>query len=288
MFDFTGYVFLVNERKGCCMARPNKSKCVSRMPRFLQFLPAGKEGENRGSKIILNVEEYEALRLLDYEGMTQEECAACMDVGRATIQALYTEARKKMARFLVEGACLQIVGGNYRLAEPDNGAWKGKRLMKIAVTYENGQIFGHFGHTEQFKLYETEEGKIISSELVDTNGTGHGALAGFLKEHGVLICGNIGGGARNALAEAGIRLFPGAAGKADAQVESFLAGSLSYDPAAMCHHHGEGHVCKDHGHHGEGHGCGGHGRHGEDHGCGGHVHHGEGHGCKGSCRPKEA
>ena len=151
-------------------------------------------------------------------------------------------------------------------------------VMKIAVTYENGQIFGHFGHTEQFKIYETEDGKILSSEIVDTNGTGHGALAGFLREHGVetLICGNIGGGARNALAEAGIRLFPGAAGDADAQVESFLAGSLSYDPDAMCSHHGADHVCGDHDHHGEGHGgCGGHGHHGEGHhgGCGGHGCH---------------
>ena len=107
-------------------------------------------GRNR---IILNVEEYEALRLLDYEGMTQEECAAQMDVGRATIQALYAEARKKMARFLVEGASLQIEGGNYRLAETDAERRKGERNMKIAVTYENGEIFGHFGHTEQFKIY---------------------------------------------------------------------------------------------------------------------------------------
>lgn len=225
----------------------------------------------------MNVEEYEVLRLLDYEGLTQEECAARMDVGRATVQALYAEARKKMARFLVEGACLQIEGGSYRLTGMGEEQVKGERFMKIAVTYENGQIFGHFGHTEQFKIYEAEDGKILSSQVVDTNGTGHGALAGFLKEQGVetLICGNIGGGARNALAEAGIRLFPGAAGDADAQVESFLAGSLSYDPDAMCSHHGEGHVCGGHDH-GEGHGgCGGHGHHGEGHhgGCGGHGCH---------------
>ena len=136
--------------------------------------------------------------------------------------------------------------------------------MKLAVTYENGQVFQHFGHTEQFKVYETEGGKILSSRIVDTNGTGHGALAGFLKELGVevLICGNIGGGARNALAETGIRLFPGAAGEADAQVEAFLSGSLSYDPDAMCSHHGADHQCGDHEGHGHGE-CGGHcGSHG--------------------------
>ena len=86
--------------------------------------------------------------------------------------------------------------------------------MKIAVTYENGQIFQHFGHTEQFKVYEVEDGKIISKVVVDTNGQGHGALAGLLKIIGadILICGGIGGGAQMALAEAGIKLYGGVGG----------------------------------------------------------------------------
>ena len=140
--------------------------------------------------------------------------------------------------------------------------------MKIAVTYENGQVFQHFGHTEQFKIYEAAEGKVVSARVVETGGSGHGALAGFLRGLGVdtLICGGIGGGARSALAEAGIQLYPGASGSADAQVEALLDGSLAYDPNPVCSHHdhGEGHTC---GHHHEGgHTCGGH-----DHGCG---HHG--------------
>ena len=86
--------------------------------------------------------------------------------------------------------------------------------MKIAVTYENGKIFQHFGHTSQFKIYDTENGQITSSEVVDTNGSGHGALAGFLRQYGVdtLICGGIGGGAQNALAQAGIQLYGGVSG----------------------------------------------------------------------------
>lgn len=131
--------------------------------------------------------------------------------------------------------------------------------MKIAVTYENGQVFQHFGNTEQFKVYEVEDNKIVSSEVVGTNGQGHGALAGFLFGGGVdvLICGGIGGGARAALAEAGISLYPGASGGADAQVEAFLAGNLNYDPDTMCNHHHEGgeHNCGSHG-------CGEHGCHG--------------------------
>ena len=131
--------------------------------------------------------------------------------------------------------------------------------MNIAVTYENGQVFPHFGHTEQFKLYEVAEGRVVSSRVVDTNGSGHGALAGFLRDHGVdaLICGGIGGGARNALAQAGIQLYPGASGDADSQVEALLAGRLVYDPDTVCahHDHGEGHDCGHHHGHGEGHEC---------------------------------
>lgn len=143
--------------------------------------------------------------------------------------------------------------------------------MRIAVTYENGQIFQHFGHTETMKFYDIEDGKVVSSEVVDTNGSGHGALAGFLADHGVkaLICGGIGGGARNALADAGITLYPGASGSADDAVAALLAGHLDYDPDTVCaHHHGEDHDC---GSQGEGHSCGSHGEgHHEcgSHGCG--------------------
>ena len=118
--------------------------------------------------------------------------------------------------------------------------------MKIAVTYGDGQVFQHFGHCEQFKLYEVSEGQITSAQVVSAVGSGHGALAGFLQSHGMdtLICGGIGAGARSALAEAGIRLYPGVTGGADESVATLLAGSLSYDPDTQCsHHHEEGHTC---------------------------------------------
>ncbi len=131
--------------------------------------------------------------------------------------------------------------------------------MKIAVTYENGQVFQHFGHSEHFKVYEVENGSVVSSKVVDTNGNGHGALAGFLQELGVaqLICGGIGGGARDALAQAGITLYPGASGDADAQVAALLAGTLQYNPDTKCSHH-EGQESGEHHCH-EGHNsCSGH------------------------------
>ena len=137
--------------------------------------------------------------------------------------------------------------------------------MRIAVTYENGNVFQHFGHTRQFKVYDVQDGKILSSEVVDTAGSGHGALAGVLSalRADVLICGGIGGGAQMALASAGIRLFGGVAGSADAAVEALLAGQLLYNPNVRCNHHGHDH------HHEEGHTCGSHGC-GSNHHCGGH------------------
>ena len=134
--------------------------------------------------------------------------------------------------------------------------------MKIAVTYENGTIFQHFGRTEHFKVYEVEDNKVISSEVIDSNGTGHGAQAGLLAEAGVdvLICGGIGGGAQAALTEAGIELVAGAEGNTDEAVETYLRGEL-ISTGSNCHHHDheEGHSCGEHGcgGHGEGHSCGG-------------------------------
>ena len=128
--------------------------------------------------------------------------------------------------------------------------------MKIAVTYDNGNVFQHFGRTEFFKVYEVEDNKVIFSEVIGSNGVGHGALAGLLSEQSVdvLICGGIGGGAQAALAEAGVELCAGAEGDADQAVEAYLKGEL-VSTGANCdhHHHEDGHSCGDHK---EGHSCG--------------------------------
>ena len=136
--------------------------------------------------------------------------------------------------------------------------------MKIAVTYDNGNIFQHFGKTENFKVYEVEDNQVVSSEVIGSNGTGHGALAGLLSEQevDVLICGGIGGGAQAALAEAGVELCSGAEGDVDAAVEAYLNGTLT-SAGATCDHHD----------HEEGHSCGGH--------CGSHEE--EESSCGGSC-----
>ena len=133
--------------------------------------------------------------------------------------------------------------------------------MKIAVTYDNGNVFQHFGKTESFKVYEVENNQVVKSEVIGSNGTGHGALAGLLADQGidVLTCGGIGGGARTALAEAGIELYPGVSGSADAAVNSLLNGTLLYNPDTVCAHH----------HHEDGHDCGSHSCGEDKHGCAG-------------------
>ena len=251
---------------------PRKVKCrkVCHYPQTLEFLPQNNNAEQE--PIVLTVDEYEAIRLIDRRGMSQEQCAAFMQIARTTVQRIYETARKKLADFVVVGRPLRIEGGDFRLCNGSSTGCgcvdcfkqklyekykeKGEDIMRIAVTYENGEIFQHFGHTEEFKVYDVKDGKVVASEVVDTNGQGHGALAGVLTalNADVLICGGIGGGAQMALAAAGIKLYGGVSGSADAAVEALLAGNLDYNPAVKCNHHDE---------HGEGHTCG-------EHGCGGH------------------
>lgn len=133
--------------------------------------------------------------------------------------------------------------------------------MKIAVAYDNGNVFQHFGKTEYFKVYETENNQVVSSEVISSNGEGHGALAGVLAAQSVnvLICGGLGGGAQTALDEAGIQVFSGVQGSCDEAVEAYLKGEL-VSTGVNCDHH-------DHEEHEEGHSCGGCG--GGCSGCGG-------------------
>ena len=144
--------------------------------------------------------------------------------------------------------------------------------MKIAVTYENGQVFQHFGKTQQFKMYQVENGQTDEGTVVDAGGAGHSALAAFLKEHQVetLICGGIGGGAQAALAQAGIQVYPGIQGDVDQAAQALAKGELKQNAQATCNHHHEGehHHCGHH-HHGEG-----------EHHCGHHHQGGCGHHCE--------
>lgn len=239
------------------MPRPPRCRRICNAPRVERFGPCDAA---ESDPILLTLDEYEVIRLVDLEQQTHEQCAAQMDISRSTVQEIYESARRKLAACLVYGKPLHITGGNVRICNLTSDQ-KGDIIMRIAVTYENGQIFQHFGHTEQFKIYDVADGQIVREAVVDTNGSGHGALAGFLMQLGVdaLICGGIGGGAQMALAEVGIRLFGGVSGDADAAVNALIAGNLGYNPDVHCDHH-------DHEHGEGGHSCG-------NHGCGNHGCH---------------
>lgn len=252
------------------MSRPKKCRKVCYFPQTLAFAPV--ENKEEKPAVILTVDEYETIRLIDKEGLSQEQCGTLMEIARTTVQQIYTSARRKLADALVDGQPLRIEGGDYKLCDGQDTRCcfhtccrqkfhqqptkqytksKGEYTMRIAVTYENGQIFQHFGHTEQFKLYDVEDDKITGSKVIDTNGNGHGALAGFLTDYHVdaLICGGIGSGAQTALSKAGIKLYGGVTGDADSAAEALIAGTLAFHPDVQCSHHGEHHhdaTCGNH------------------------------------------
>ncbi len=257
------------------MARPTKTRKICMEPAYDNF---GPDGIRIGEKIVMTMDEYEVIRLVDLEKLTHEQCAKQMEIARTTVTEIYESARFKMADSLVNGKMLEISGGNYRLCDGSIHTCCNKRCkrasksvqticverkevnqMRIAVTYENGEIFQHFGHTEQFKLYDVENNVVEKTQVVDTNGQGHGALAGFLTGAGVdvIICGGIGGGAQSALAQAGIQLYGGVSGEADEAVAAYLSGKLDYNPDVKCshHEHEHGHSCGEHSCGEDKHGC---------------------------------
>ena len=231
------------------MPRPVKCRKVCHFPNVLEFLPA--DNAEKKVPIVLTVDEYETIRLLDKKGYSQEQCAVSMQIARTTVQRIYETARKKIADALIDGHPLRIEGGDFRICDgqSSNCSFGGCYKQEIYKKY-----------AETFKIYDVEEGKVVHSEVVDTNGSGHGALAGVLNalNADVLICGGIGGGAQTALAAAGIKLFGGVSGDADKAVEAFINKTLDYNPDVKCSHHehshGEGHTCGEHG-------CGSHSCH---------------------------
>lgn len=238
------------------MPRPIRKRTIYQKPRCCRFEP---EDASSGT-VQLTLDELEAVRLADDVQLDQAECAGRMNVSRSTFQNILGAAHQKIAQALVYGKTLCIGGGNVILEEdPGCGCcggksvnrtgsladMKGKEKMKIAVTFDpaSGEIFQHFGKTEWFKVYDIEDGRVVSSNVVSSNGQGHGALAGVLSGLGAdaLICGGIGMGAQNALKAMGIRFFGGCSGDADGAVNALLAGNLQYQEDAACDHHGEHH-----------------------------------------------
>ncbi len=223
---------------------PRKQRCrrIGGYPDHWEFSP---EEAKEGEPVVLGLDEFETVRLLDREGLTQEQCAERMGVARTTVTAIYDSARRKIAEALTEGRRLVIRGGSYSLNDQGAEGLKEKEAgcRRIAVTYEDGDVFPHFGRTQCFAFYDVRDGALVAEQLADTGGRGHGALVGFLKaaQADALICGGIGAGAQNALREAGIRLYGGVSGSAAGAAKALAEGTLRYDAQVQCERRGEGH-----------------------------------------------
>ena len=239
--------------------RREKLRRVGIIPEYRGFTP---DGLASGDAIDMTVDELEVLRLCDLEGLNQEAVAQHMGIARATVAAICSRAHRKVANALVNGRAIVIEGGNiaYSPITTTTAAWPAKEVdtMRVATTYDNGNIFMHFGRSEQFKIYDIQDDKVLNEQVVGTGGTGHGALAGLLAN----------GGAINALAQAGITVYAGAQGSCDACVEALIAGTLAQTGEATCGCHGHDHERT----HELGESCGCHGHHGHDghEGCGCH------------------
>jgi predicted Fe-Mo cluster-binding NifX family protein/predicted DNA-binding protein (UPF0251 family) len=243
------------------MSRNPSPKTIRSNPTARVFTPTVDEPRAELGGIILFLEEWEALRLVDYAGMEQTQAALSMGISRQSVQMLVSSARTKIARAVVEGLPLQIIGEQEQNTHTTLRYEERTSKMKIAVTTQHTEVFPHFGRTPEFYLVTAEDGKITEEKIIAAPAEGHGALVGFLVSQGVdtLICGGIGGGAINGLRSSGIKVYAGASGSVKEQVLSLLSGQLPQEGEANCDHHGEhGHEHEhDHGHgQGRSNGCG--------------------------------
>lgn len=255
------------------MARPKKSRRICCFPDYCKFRP---EGECCDDVVSLSLDELEAAKLVDFQGLSQEDAAIRMEVSRPTVTQLCNEARKKILDAIINGKALEIGGGSVHLCTGQGcdcpgchchqNHWKlslkeGTNTMRIAIPFENGTICQHFGRAPEFTFFDVNEGQITKVQTTPTGGSGHGAIAAFLaaNETDVVICGGIGGGARMALASLGIVLIPGVAGNPEEAVKRLLAGEAIAGDGEGC-----GCGCGGHAHHHAEEGCGC--------GCGGHSH----------------
>ena len=235
------------------MARKCKPRYLYKEPEFTIF----SANNNSKEEVELSLDEYECIRLIDEENLSQDECARSMGVARTTVQAMYDHARKVIAKLIIKGYKLKITGGNCVFLDHSTyESNKENHKMKVAITYEDGMVFQHFGHTETMQVFTVEDDKILNVELIPAQGQGHAQIAQFLKDHGidVVICGGIGGGAIQALNDLGIKLYQGVTGKTEDAINSLLKGQLisigfagnDIEGGHCCSHHDGDHECCHH------------------------------------------
>ena len=183
------------------MPRPRKCRKVCQMPRINEFLPAGEGAAD--TAVILTVDEYEALRLIDREGFSQEECSGYMHVARTTVQLIYNSARKKLADALVEGRPLRIEGGDYQICD-------GREDTCGVPLDENKQdVCIVLSRAPYFLFRDNGEDKIVENPAAQAQGGAGIQAAQFLADSNidVLITVRCGENAAEVLKAADIQIY---------------------------------------------------------------------------------
>lgn len=245
-------MFVLDNLNSKIMPRPRQCRSVERPPSVKGFRPFGCGcARNRGT-VTLQIDEYEAFRLIDREGLSQEEAAQKMQVSRPTLTRVYDRARKAIAEAIVDNKVLQIGEGDVEYY----GQWHSNKnnntdiMRKIAIPTTDGKLFQHFGKASQFTFVSIEEGKVINTETVVAPAHAHGVAPRFVIEHRAteVIAGGIGAMPVNMLTEAGVDVHIGApALPIEEIIAKYLNGTLTYDAGHLCNHHHhdekEGHEC---------------------------------------------
>lgn len=239
------------------MPRPRKRRKVCQLPGTKEFRPVGELSDDL--IVTMTVDEYEAIRLIDDEGFSREECAAYMEVGRTTVQQIYDEARRKIARVLVEGATLRIEGGDFRLCDGEErrcgcgGCAKHRGMpllrddeevgiMKVAVSIEENKAdVCPFAARSPYYLIHGEEGDEVVENPAAHAESGAGMQAAqLLIDKGVtdFIAVRVGMNAGEALNAAGITVWKSVGKTAAEDIAAFEAGELEKETEFFGGFHG--------------------------------------------------
>ncbi|MCD8018605.1 MAG: DUF134 domain-containing protein [Clostridiales bacterium] len=249
------------------MARPIKCRRICQEPDYDQFVPDGTSSEE---SVFLTLDEYEVIRLIDLNKMTHVQCAQQMCVAKTTVTEIYESAREKIADSIVNGKRLVIKGGHYRVCDgheccrfsglclkrqesfpctmmetdavsANTLALKEDQTLRIAVPYENGEVYQHFGRAERFQFCDVKKEKIVREQVVETDGLNHGALPVLLAnaKTDILICGGIGYRARQTFEKLNVTVYDGVSGNVEDAVRIFIEGKLVSNPDIQCGHHKE-------------------------------------------------
>lgn len=258
------------------IARPRKFRNVCELPETNRFGPLGMGAHGRGNAnrfIIMSIDEYETIRLIDLEGLTQEECAQQMNIARTTVQRTYSDARKKIAQSLVKGKVLKIEGGDYKLCD-GNGRFCGignchrggnkmdsenmekieesqkeRKTMKIVMPVDENnmetKVSVSFGRAPFFLVYdlETKENTFIDNKAATSPG-GAGIIAAQTvvdSKTEALLTPRCGQNAADVLKSGKVKLYKSIDGTVEENIKAFNDGKL--DPLdeihAGFHKHGE-------------------------------------------------